>query len=100
MILLSNLSPWPLSLAKEEGSAGKRGTSPLSKISSPSPFKERYTMESQREASPLFSHQPIFWSGVFKRGIAPLLKSLPLPLIKGLFLSLNSLHSSFVTGGV
>jgi len=40
-------------------------------------------MESQREASPLSSYQPTFWSGVSKRGIAPLLKSLPLPLIKG-----------------
>jgi len=61
----------------------REGTSPLSKIFPPSPFKERYTMESQREASPLSSYQPTFWSGVSKRGIAPLLKSLPLPLIKG-----------------
>jgi len=36
-----------------------------------------------REAKPLLSHQPIFWSGVSKRGIAPLLKFHPLPLIKG-----------------
>jgi len=31
-----------------------RGASPLSKISSPSPSKERDTEESQREAKPLF----------------------------------------------
>jgi hypothetical protein len=33
--------PLPLKIIKGRGSVGKRGASPLSKISSPSPLKER-----------------------------------------------------------
>jgi len=40
-ILFSNLSSWFPFLIKRREGAGKRGALPLSKISSPSPFKER-----------------------------------------------------------
>jgi len=35
------LDPFPLLFPKGRGSVGKRGAKPLSKISSPSPLKER-----------------------------------------------------------
>jgi len=41
MRLFNNLSPCPSSLIQGRGSVRERGASPLSKISSPSPFKER-----------------------------------------------------------
>jgi hypothetical protein len=49
--LFGDLSPLPPSLDKGRGSVGKRGASPLSKISFPS-IKEG-KKESQREAVPL-----------------------------------------------
>ena len=64
-IVYQPLTLCPSPLHKGRGSVGKRGASPLSKISSPSPFKERGIKESQREAKPL------------------LYSSLPLPLDKG-----------------